>query len=152
MLKFVSAQNAFTIFKCVKKKLFVWSCLNHCFIWQNPPPGLSGNLCDSPLSVTSKRLCQKWDSNPRLENQTATWTQRLRPLGHPDRHLIFESQIDPAFPNPSVGSPTATPNRSNLYLHGKIKTMVTNYELQAYLPPPQKSQASVNKASSVSVV
>ena len=29
-------------------------------------------------------LCQKWDSNPRLENQTATWTQRLRPLGHPD--------------------------------------------------------------------
>lgn len=31
-----------------------------------------------------KSHCQKWDSNPRLENQTATWTQRLRPLGHPD--------------------------------------------------------------------
>ena len=28
--------------------------------------------------------CQKWDSNPRRENPTATWTQRLRPLGHPD--------------------------------------------------------------------
>ena len=28
--------------------------------------------------------CQKWDSNPRRKNPTATWTQRLRPLGHPD--------------------------------------------------------------------
>ena len=35
-------------------------------------------------NVKLKISCQKWDSNPRLENQTATWTQRLRPLGHPD--------------------------------------------------------------------
>ena len=28
--------------------------------------------------------CQKWGSNPRQENPTATWTQRLRSLGHPD--------------------------------------------------------------------
>ena len=28
--------------------------------------------------------CQKWDSNARRENPTATWTQRFRPLGHPD--------------------------------------------------------------------
>ena len=32
----------------------------------------------------NKIYCQKWDSNPRRENPTATWTQRLRPLGHPD--------------------------------------------------------------------
>ena len=31
-----------------------------------------------------KEKYQKWDSNPRKENPTATWTQRLRPLGHPD--------------------------------------------------------------------
>ena len=31
-----------------------------------------------------KEKCQKWDSNPRRKNPTATWTQRLRPLGHPD--------------------------------------------------------------------
>ena len=36
-----------------------------------------------------KSMCQKWDSNPRLEDQTATWTQRLRPLGHPDILLIL---------------------------------------------------------------
>ena len=29
-------------------------------------------------------VCQKWDSNPRPQKWTATWTQRLRPLGHPD--------------------------------------------------------------------
>ena len=42
-------------------------------------------------SIPVKIICQKWDSNPRLENQTATWTQRLRPLGHPDfedRHIL----------------------------------------------------------------
>ena len=31
-----------------------------------------------------KICCQKWDSNPRPQKWTATWTQRLRPLGHPD--------------------------------------------------------------------
>ena len=31
-----------------------------------------------------KRFCQKWDSNPCPQMWTATWTQRLRPLGHPD--------------------------------------------------------------------
>ena len=31
-----------------------------------------------------KNFCQKWDSNPRPQKWTATWTQRLRPLGHPD--------------------------------------------------------------------
>ena len=31
-----------------------------------------------------KKVCQKWDSNPRPQKWTATWTQRLRPLGHPD--------------------------------------------------------------------
>ena len=36
------------------------------------------------LALPTEKRCQKWDSNPRLENQTATWTQRLRPLGHPD--------------------------------------------------------------------
>ena len=39
-----------------------------------------------------KNLCQKWDSNPRLVNQTATWTQRLRPLGHPDK-LVFKDRF-----------------------------------------------------------
>ena len=40
-----------------------------------------------------KEKCQKWDSNPRRENPTATWTQRLRPLmiNHPDnlRYMLF---------------------------------------------------------------
>ena len=31
-----------------------------------------------------QEICKKWDSNPRRKNPTATWTQRLRPLGHPD--------------------------------------------------------------------
>ena len=31
-----------------------------------------------------KEKCQKWDSNPRRKNPTATWTQQHRPLGHPD--------------------------------------------------------------------
>ena len=31
-----------------------------------------------------ENFCQKWDSNPRPQKWTATWTQRLRPLGHPD--------------------------------------------------------------------
>ena len=31
--------------------------------------------------------CQKRDSNPRPEDWTATWTQRLGPLGHPDWSL-----------------------------------------------------------------
>ena len=33
---------------------------------------------------SQKYFCQKWDSNPRPQKWTATWTQRLRPLGHPD--------------------------------------------------------------------
>ena len=35
-----------------------------------------------------KYFCQKWDSNPRPQKWTATWTQRLRPLGHPDSGLV----------------------------------------------------------------
>ena len=31
-----------------------------------------------------ENFCQKWDSNPRPQKWTATWTQRLRPLRHPD--------------------------------------------------------------------
>ena len=34
--------------------------------------------------LSRKNICQKWDSNPRPQKWTATWTQRLRPLGHPD--------------------------------------------------------------------
>ena len=34
--------------------------------------------------------CQKRDSNPRPEIWTATWTQRLWPLGHSDVELCFE--------------------------------------------------------------
>ena len=37
--------------------------------------------------------CQKWDSNPRREKPSATWTQRFRPLmiDHPDnlRDMLF---------------------------------------------------------------
>ena len=33
--------------------------------------------------IIQKDICQKWDSNPRPQKWTATWTQRLRPLGHP---------------------------------------------------------------------
>ena len=47
----------------------------------------------SLLHFKKKCTCQKWDSNPRLENQTATWTQRLRPLGHPDLVLWQETCI-----------------------------------------------------------
>ena len=41
----------------------------------------------------AEKICQKWDSNPRLENQTATWTQRLRPLGHPDSYTMNSDNI-----------------------------------------------------------
>ena len=41
----------------------------------------------------AENICQKWDSNPRLENQTATWTQRLRPLGHPDSYTMNSDNI-----------------------------------------------------------
>ncbi len=37
-----------------------------------------------PQRKKNNSLCQKWDSNPRPQKWTATWTQRLRPLGHPD--------------------------------------------------------------------
>ena len=36
------------------------------------------------LMAEENLYCQKWDSNPRPQKWTATWTQRLRPLGHPD--------------------------------------------------------------------
>ena len=36
----------------------------------------------------NKIICQKWDSNPRPQKWTATWTQRLRPLGHPDMYIL----------------------------------------------------------------
>ena len=41
----------------------------------------------------AEKICQKWDSNPRLENQTVTWTQRLRPLGHPDSYTMNSDNI-----------------------------------------------------------
>ena len=56
-----------------------------------------------------EKSCQKWDSNPRLENQTATWTQRLRPLGHPD-YVILE--IDIIFGEPIM-----------LIIHTKLKNI-----------------------------
>ena len=34
--------------------------------------------------LIGQKDCQKWDLNPRPQKWTATWTQRLRPLGHPD--------------------------------------------------------------------
>ena len=40
------------------------------------------------MTKTVKNCCQKWDSNPRPQKWTATWTQRLRPLGHPDPYHI----------------------------------------------------------------
>ena len=39
-----------------------------------------------------KSCCQKWDSNPRPQKWTATWTQRLRPLGHPDLLLLMKQR------------------------------------------------------------
>ena len=39
----------------------------------------------SVVSARGKNSCQEWDLNPRPEDRTATWTQRLGPLGHPDR-------------------------------------------------------------------
>ena len=44
--------------------------LDYCKIWAFKEPKIN--------------ICQKWDSNPRPQKWTATWTQRLRPLGHPD--------------------------------------------------------------------
>ena len=35
------------------------------------------------IGTVWQKYWQKWDSNPRREDPTATWTQRLRPLGHP---------------------------------------------------------------------
>ena len=44
-----------------------------------------------------KNICQKWDSNPRPQKWTATWTQRLRPLGHPDIYYARELNGDSVF-------------------------------------------------------
>ena len=41
-------------------------------------------------------LCQKWDSNPRPPERTATWTQRLRPLGHPDSWQSLARSLEPS--------------------------------------------------------
>ena len=46
--------------------------------------------CNEPGAM-QKVFCQKWDSNPRPQKWTATWTQRLRPLGHPDLFIVFSS-------------------------------------------------------------
>ena len=53
------------------------------FTWASNKIGLEQYEHMVPYAKLNNN-CQKWDSNPRLENQTATWTQRLRPLGHPD--------------------------------------------------------------------
>ena len=39
------------------------------------------------MKASNKSHCQKWDSNPRPEDRTATWTERLGQLGYPDRHF-----------------------------------------------------------------
>ncbi len=41
-----------------------------------------------------EKVCQKRDSNPRPQKWTATWTQRLRPLGHPDITKKFKTWKD----------------------------------------------------------
>ena len=49
-----------------------------------------------------QKLCQKWDSNPRLQwrpetskplvkGKLITWVWRLRPLGHPDMKIDVHS-------------------------------------------------------------
>ena len=47
--------------------------------------------CNEPGAM-QKVFCQKWDSNPRPQKWTATWTQRLRPLGHPDLLLMMKQR------------------------------------------------------------
>ena len=47
--------------------------------------------CNEPGAM-QKVFCQKWDSNPRPQKWTATWTQRLRPLGHPDLLLLMKQR------------------------------------------------------------
>ena len=49
-------------------------------------------LCSHGNILENKRFCQKWDSNPRPQKWTATWTQRLRPLGHPDLLLLMKQR------------------------------------------------------------
>ena len=51
------------------------------------------------MKVTIKKICQKWDSNPRphtwtrilpWRKESCSWVWRLRPLGHPDFLLAQE--------------------------------------------------------------
>lgn len=64
---------------------------NHWTIWEhecrrNEAEGVCSRctgLLHINLNVQVQKNWQKWDSNPRREDPTATWTQRLRPLGHP---------------------------------------------------------------------
>ena len=64
-------------------------------------------LINSNLTFDLEKLCQKWDSNPRLQMETRTlvrwgsasyaWVWRLRPLGHPDlehsRNLLIDQAL-----------------------------------------------------------
>ena len=52
-----------------------------------------------------KKVCQKWDSNPRPHSGTrnlyqrklvGAWVWRLRPLGHPDRLALLGKQTKPS--------------------------------------------------------
>ena len=45
------------------------------------------SLARNPFVKYINMFCQKWDLNPRPVNRTATWTQRLGPLGHPDNKV-----------------------------------------------------------------
>ena len=59
-----------------------------CYLQQDSAGGWFWASDYQMMQKPKKDCCQKWDSNPRPQKWTATWTQRLRPLGHPDFHDV----------------------------------------------------------------
>ena len=57
-----------------------------CYLQHGSATGLWKAPVKQNMTKKYKSCCQKWDSNPRPQKWTATWTQRLRPLGHPDSY------------------------------------------------------------------
>ena len=82
------AQHASTAPLCYhakNKQILYFNNIKQKKIWHGGPYWVekSKNLFVRE-KLFEKNFCQKWDSNPRPQKWTATWTQRLRPLGHPD--------------------------------------------------------------------
>ena len=88
-MKHVSILFEFAFKYLTLAQLMISQQLVYCFstirIWRSAQPGFLQIFNILGCSFFKRDVCQEWDSNPRREDPTATWTQRLRLLGHPDQ-------------------------------------------------------------------